>query len=78
MALASFHAFMRIESADPGGLLNGFDALRIHDGRTGLRVPPDPFAFSLSQGRQQTKPGAFEAQVAKMVGKRSGPLTLEG
>ena len=67
MALASFHACMRIESAEPGGLLNGFDALRIHDGRTGLRVPPDPFAFSRSQGRQQTKPGAFEAQVAKMV-----------
>jgi hypothetical protein len=67
MALASFHAWMRIESADRGGLLNGFDALRIQDGRTGLRVPPEVFAFSRSQGRQQTKPGAFEAQVAKMV-----------
>jgi hypothetical protein len=68
LALASFHACMRIESADRGGLLNGFDALRIHDGRTGLRVPPEMFAFSRSQGqgRQQTKPGAFEAHVAKM------------
>jgi hypothetical protein len=67
MTLASFHECMRIESADRGGLLNGFDALRIQDGRTGLRVPPEVFAFSRSQGRQQTKPGAFEAQVAKMV-----------
>src|SRR5262249_9452448 len=30
-------------------------------------VPPDPFAFGFPQGREQTKPEAFEAQAPEMV-----------
>jgi hypothetical protein len=36
---------MRIEATDPGRFLNGLDALRIHDGSTGLCIPPDPLTF---------------------------------
>lgn len=48
VALTSFHAFMRIEATDPGRFLNRFDALRIHDGSTGLGIPPDPLTFGFS------------------------------
>ncbi|GHO87104.1 hypothetical protein KSZ_51100 [Dictyobacter formicarum] len=48
VALASFHAFMRIETTNPGRFLDSLDALRIHDGSTGLDISPDPLTFSFS------------------------------
>jgi hypothetical protein len=70
MAFAPFDAFMGIKSADSSGFLDRFHALCIDDGRARLGIPSLPFAFSLSQGRKQTKLGAFQAQTAKMVEHR--------
>jgi hypothetical protein len=67
VALRAFHVLVRIKAADPGGFLNGLDALRIHDRRTRLRVLSNPFAFGTPQSREQSKPGAFEAQTAKVI-----------
>src|SRR6266699_3753082 len=41
VALASFHAFVCIEPADPGRFLNSLDALRIHDRCARVSIPPD-------------------------------------
>ena len=67
MALASFDAFMCIETADCGRLFNGFDTLRIYDRRAWLGVPPNPLAFGFSQSREQPKPGTFQAQAPEML-----------
>jgi len=66
-AFASFHALESVKTADPGGFLDRFDALRIHDRRTRLCVPAHSLALGLSQGREQTKPGPFETQATKMI-----------
>lgn len=67
VALPAFDMLGRIKATDPGGFLNLFDALCIDDRGTRLGISPNSFAFGFSQGCQQTKPGAFQAQAAKMV-----------
>ncbi len=43
--LTALDVFMGIKAADPSGLLDGLDALRVHDGGAGMRVPSLPFTF---------------------------------
>src|SRR6266571_4328938 len=68
--LTALDVFMGIKAADPSGLLDGLDALRVHDGGAGMRVPSLPFTFGPVQCSQQERPGPFEAQAPK-VGWRS-------
>src|SRR5260370_22319015 len=67
MTFASFDMLVRVKSTDPSGFLDGFHALGSDDRRTRLGIPDDPFAFSFSQGREQAKPGALEAQAREMI-----------
>ncbi len=61
VALTSFHTLMSIKATDPGRFLDRLDTLRIHDRCARLRILAHSLAFGFSQGREQAKPGAFEA-----------------
>ncbi len=65
--LTALDVFMGIKAADPSRLLDGLDALRVHDGGAGMRVPSLPFTFGPVQCSQQERPGPFEAQAPKVI-----------
>jgi hypothetical protein len=67
VALASFHVLMGVVAPDACGLLDGFHALAVHDGGTGMGILPDPATFSCTQLAPEMSPEARATKLSKVV-----------
>lgn len=70
MALATLDALVPVGATAARGLLDGLDALRIHDRPRRLRIAADALALRMSQGSEYVLPHTAHPESAEVIVNR--------